>query len=332
MSEEDPSLLQIATKSNDETVTFDQFKEKAWQISQPHLSEWKSRIDAVFHDRSGQVGGHLRDLSVLYGCPAPSEVKVSLQYYPEDGSQKGEPIDNFVDSGRLPRDFADVIYWISNPSILPSDTPQVVEDHYRQTTFRAVAQTLHETQHACFQSGNEVYSKLVKESENDPVVAEILAKLGSIRGDYIDVTAELITTYLEKYGYQTLLSDPKPNLENFDNPIDIIVDQEKSNQIIEQIIRQDIENDHSHGPYTRLRQAWETEIGSSPNGYQAVTEPKGEDKAEKPNNNFMGIKIYEIARSLETDLAAEYVSQSKQMDVDFVRKLYQLVESKLEKQ
>lgn len=48
MSEEDPSLSQIATKSKNETMTFDQCKEKAWFISQPHLIEWKNRIDVKY--------------------------------------------------------------------------------------------------------------------------------------------------------------------------------------------------------------------------------------------------------------------------------------------
>ena len=105
MSEVEEVPIEVVAKNMDidgseQKMTFGEVREQAWQKSQETLTQWQSRIKEKVVEQSAGINQYLKDLSTLYGEPAPENISVSLQYYPNEGSQKGEPINNFVESGR----------------------------------------------------------------------------------------------------------------------------------------------------------------------------------------------------------------------------------------
>lgn len=319
--------MDVAVKK-EKGMTFDEVKEKAWQESQETLNQWQGRIEDKVKEKSAGINQHLQDLSVLYGGPVPDNVVVSLQYYPREGSQKGEPINNFVESGRLDENTADVLYWVSNPSILPTDSPEDVEKIYEDTADRALERVLHEAQHRCFQKKG--FEQLVQSAEQNPEVTQVLDKLEGMRGEYIEVTNELVTTYLETFGKKKLGEVQKA--ETTATPLVIEVGKKKTGDVLEAVIKEDVEGWRDKrkgpGPYTDLRQGWENVLGGLPEGYQV--KPEETDVTQKDSDKaYMGTKIYENARELDTDLAERYVIEGKQMDEEFIVELYKMVDSKL---
>ena len=265
----------------------------------------------------------------MYGKPTPEKVVVSLQYYPREDSQKGEPINNFVESGRLEEGVADVLYWVSDPSIPPTSTPESVENIYEDITNAAVTRIMHETQHRSFQG--EGFQELIRTSEQHPYVKKVLGKLEGVRGNYIEVTNELITTYLEKFGRKRI-KQTRTGAKNAGTPITIEVDKVKSGDVLEAVIKEDIEGWRDRGkgpgPYTDLRQQWEKVIGGLPEGYQTREEDRDVTQ-EGSDRTYMGTRVYDIARELDTGLAERYVEQGREMDTEFVVELYKMVDQKL---
>jgi hypothetical protein len=319
--------MDLAAK-NEKGMTLDEVKDKAWQRSQETLNQWQDRLQEKVKEKSDGINQHIEDLTTLYGEPAPENVTVSLQFYPREGSQKGEPINNFVESGRLEADTADVLYWVSNPSILPSDTPEDVEAIYEDTTNGAVQRVLHEVQHSNFQKDR--FGKLVEASEQNPEVQAVLTKLEGVKGEYVEVTNELVTTYLESLGKKRLTESSR---EGEQTPLVVEVDEGKHGKVLEAVIREDIEGwrdkGKGPGPYTDLRQGWEKELGGLPEGYQ-TKEGDRDVTVKDADRSYMGVRVYEIARELDTSLAERYVEQGRQMDEEFVVELYKMVDSKLE--
>lgn len=301
-------------------MTFEDLKEKAWKISQDSLSKWKDRLESRVAEQTPAINQHLEDLSVLYGIDAPENVVVNLQYYPQEGAHKGEPINNFVETGRLEEDFADVIYWVPNPSSLPEDATDDV-----------LQKVMHETQHISF--GGKKFQDLVKTAEQNPKVIESLKKLEGVSGNYMEVTTELVVTYIENL-YNNKTTEPRQK-ETFEgiSPVTIEVDKEKHGQVLEAIIREDVEGwrdkGKGPGPYTNLRQRWENLLGGMPKGYETREDEANVTKHDS-DKSFKGTRIYEIAGELDTSLAERYVEEGKEIDEDFIVELYRMVDAKLE--
>ncbi|OGM20680.1 hypothetical protein A2771_02480 [Candidatus Woesebacteria bacterium RIFCSPHIGHO2_01_FULL_38_26b] len=309
-------------------ISFEEVKERAWEMSQETLKQWKNRLDSNVQEKAETINRHLTDLSVLYGESIPEEVVVSLQYYPREGSQKGEPINNFVESGRLPEETADILYWVSNPSILPTYSAEDVEKLYEDASDRAVVSLLHEIQHRNFQK--EDFRDLIKTSEQRPEVAQVLEKLQGVKGSHVEVTNELVTTYLETFGKERIEEEQEQVTDLDDkSPISIEVDKEKTGQVLEAVIREDVEEwrnrRKSPGPYTDLGQNWEKVLGGLPEGYGS--ENNESDVTQKDSDDsYKGTRIYEIARTLSTELAKRYVRERRKMDTDFMVELYKMVD------
>lgn len=322
-SSEDISQTRTVEAAKIKDMTFEDVNEKAWKISKEFLYKWKDRLEGRITEQTPAINQHLEDLSKLYGIEAPENVVVSLQYYPQEGSHKGEPINNFVETGRLEEDFADVIYWVPNPSSLPGDATEDV-----------LQKVMHETQHISF--GGKKFQKLVKTSEQNPEVAEVLKKLEGVSGSYMEVTTELVVTYLENlYGKRTTESSQKESPEGVSSVITIDVDKEKSGKVLEAVIREDVEGWRNKGkgpgPYTNLRQRWEKLLGGLPEGFETR---EGDTNVTDKNNDksFKGTRIYEIAGELDTALAKRYLDEGKEIDENFIVELYKMVDSKLEEE
>lgn len=183
-------------------MTFDQMKEKVWVISASPLYDRLIEINNKIKEKTPGINKRLRDLSVLYGEPIPQEINVCLNYYPESNSQKGEPINNFVESGMLPDDFTDILYWISKPIVKHTDTAAEIYKNREEYADSTVRLFLHEAQHRFFQK--DKYKQTIAEAETNPDVIRVMDKLGSLKGTYSEATNEIITCYLETYGKRTL--------------------------------------------------------------------------------------------------------------------------------
>jgi len=316
-SSEDISQTRTVEAAKIKDMTFDDLNDKAWKISQESLSKWKDRLESRVAEQTPAINQHLEDLSKLYGIKAPENVVVNLQYYPQEGSHKGEPINNFVETGRLEEDFADVIYWVPNPSSLPEEV-----------TDEVLQKIMHETQHISF--GGEKFQDLVKTAEQNPKVIESLKKLEGVSGNYMEVTTELVVTYIENmYDRKTTEDTHKETFEGI-IPVTIEIDKDKHGKVLEAIIREDVEGwrdkGKGPGPYTNLRQHWEKLLGGLPNGYETRENEANVTKKDS-DKSFKGTRIYEIAGELDTSLAERYVEEGKEIDEDFIVELYKMVDT-----
>lgn len=171
----------------------------------------------------------------------------------------------------MEQETADVLYWVSNPSILSNDSLDDVEKIYEDTAGRTIARILHEVQHSNFQKDG--FGKLVEASEQNPEVQSILIKLEGVKGEYVEVTNELVTTYLESLGKKRLAESSG---EREQTPLVVEVDEGKHGKVLEAVIKEDIEGwrdkGKGPGPYTDLRQGWE----KSWEDFQRVIRPKRE--------------------------------------------------------
>ena len=99
---------------------------------------------------------------------------------------------------------------------------------------------LHEIQHRNFQK--EDFRDLIKTSEQRPEVAQVLEKLQGVKGSHVEVTNELVTTYLETFGKERIEEEQEQVTDLDDkSPISIEVDKEKTGQVLEAVIREDVE-------------------------------------------------------------------------------------------
>lgn len=300
-------------------------KKKVWKISKLPLFEWKKRIVKVIKNNSSAINDHIKVLSILYKEPIPTNILVSLHYYPLPGRHKGEPINNFKEIGKLDRKFADILYWVSSPSILATDSKSDIEKIYREYTENIVLSILHEVQHASFQ--REKFEKLIKKAEKDKIVKRILMKLENKRETYIEATNETITTYINSYAEKEYHKIESKN-GNINTPLKIEVDEEKVKKIFGLTIKEDIERWDKKGPYTELRQAWEKALGGLPQKY-ARTKNEVLTISEKSDISFSGKQIYEIAQQLDTKLSERYVKANRQIDTKFIVELYKKVDEHL---
>lgn len=310
--------------------TFEQLGERAWEVAKPQLDKWRERLEQMLERKGAAVQKHLHDLSVLYGVDSPDNIAVGLQFYPQPGSHRGEPINNWEKSGRLSTNTADVLYWVSEPSIPAKASAAEIDRFRKNDTLSVLSGILHETQHQSFQG--ELYQEIIRQAEANPGVQDIIGRLSAMRGSYIEITNELITTYLEQCGRESIENSPD-NDQPAATPLKIQVDREKSARVLEAVIQEDVAGWQAQGkgsgPYTDLRQQWASVLGSLPEGYGAIQNKPiiSESSSEMA---FTGRAIYDIARKLSSSLAHEYVSAGKQMDVEFVKRLYSLVESEMQ--
>lgn len=319
MEESDTQTMDIVT-SKEKSMTFEDVKTEAWNMSQEALTQWKVRLDRRVAEKIPGISQHLNDLSSLYGNASPERIIVSLQYYPQEGTHKGEPINNFVESGRLEEDFADVIYWLPDPSSIPESA-----------TDEVVSKVLHETQHISF--GGKKFQELVKKSEQNPEVAEVLKKLGEFSGSYMEVTTELVVTYLENlFTRRTPENQQDGNIAETKPLITFEVDKDKFGKVLEEVIKEDVEGwrdkGKGPGPYTNLRQGWEDMLGGLPPGYETR---KNEVNVTRKDSvkSYKGTRIYELAGELDISLAERYLKDGKEIDEAFVAELYQMINRRI---
>lgn len=309
-----------------ETMTFETLRSEVGRISEPHLNQWQPRLEQKIKEESPLINRYLRNLSALYGQPAPDHIRIALQWYPTLGTQKGEPINNLADTGKLPESIADILEWISDPCVHPTDSEEKVANIYEEYSAQAVRYLLHETQHRYFQSSK--YKTLIAQAENLPEVIQIMKKMGNLKGDdYVEATNEAITCYLETY-YQHLSPSGLNNGPDEPTPLVIFHDPRTSGLVAEAVIKEDVEKFHKRGPYTHLRQSWEHALGSLPIGYETA---RGEiDLTQhESDHTFTGVKLYELVRTLDTDLVEGYLINHRAIDVNFIVRLYQKIEEKI---
>ena len=302
------------------SMTFDDVKTEAWNMSQEALTQWKMRLERRVAEKMPDITQHLKDLSTLYGIDVPESVVVSLQYYPQDGTHKGEPINNWVENGRLEEDFADVIYWLPDPNSIPEEATDDV-----------LKKVLHETQHISF--GGEKFQELVRKSEQNPEVAEVLKKLKRVSGSYVEVTTELVVTYLENLFTKRTHESPRDESTVEVQPlITFEVDKGKFGRVLEAVIKEDVESlrdrGRGPGPSTKLRQSWENILGGLPSGYETRKEETNVTK-KVTDESYKGARIYELAGELDTSLAERYLEEGKEIDEAFIIELYKMADVRL---
>ncbi len=321
---------------SEKTMTFEQVAEKSWEIAGERLETWKCDLEVLLAENAPALVLALSHYSVLYAQEVPEIILVSLNYYPGEGRQKGEPVRNFWSKGRerLPKDFPDLVFWMSDPHRLPTDTSESYAQEQHENYARVPPFLLHETQHQIFQG--DVYEQILALSKEQPSVQRTLEKLEKVRGTYANVANELITTYLEVLGKELLQEDmPTTDTDTKLSPFQIKTDKKMHGEVLEAVIKADVEDWRDRGrhpgPYTDLRQGWSHELGGLPSGYEVladevdVTLPRGLD-------SHGGQNIYQISRSLDTSLARRYVIEGKPIDVAFVTELYAMVEERLDQE
>jgi DNA-binding FrmR family transcriptional regulator len=319
------------TIDNSKNNTFEQVCERAWKIAEPQLEKWQTRLEGLLEQKGSVIQNHLQDLSVLYGKDTPRDVVVGLQYYPKPGSNRGEPMKNWAESDRLSEDTADVLYWVSEPSIPANASEADIDRFTKEDTTEVLSGILHEMQHQSFQG--EKYQELIRQAEVNPQVQEIMKQLQTVSGSYVEITNELITTYLEQCGRERI-GNSTDNEQPTPTSLKIQVDQKKSASVLKAIIKEDVEGWRDQGkgpgPLTDLRQQWEKILGSLPEGYNITPQEK---VVAEPGNDmtFAGRAIYDTARKISSSLAKEYIAKGKPMDTEFVTRLYSLVEAEIQK-
>jgi len=319
----------------EKTMTFEQVTEESWEIAGASLETWKYDLEILLEEKASALTLALSQYSALYAGDIPDSVVVSLNYYPGLGRQKGEPVRNFwrAEGDLLPKDFPSILLWFSEPYQLPSDDPVRIK---RENYQRVLPLILHELQHQFFQDAR--YRQLISLSEEKPDVQRVLNQLEGSRGTYIEVTNELITTYLESLGREILQYNGFPHRDNkfssqlgtvaMISPFRLETSKRMHGKVMEAVIRADVEDwrdkGRHPGPYTELRQRWSALLGGLPKGYEVtsteidVTKPSGSEV-------YTGNNIYQVGRSLDTSLVRRYILEGRPIDVDFVRELYAMV-------
>lgn len=300
-------------------MTFEQVKEKSWEVSKVPLEFWKPAIENCLENHSKGFNKAFYDISKLYNKEKPESIKVSLQYYPTKEQQKGEPITNFVEKGRLKENFADILYWVAE---VEDD-----KDYIDCYAFTVVVSIIHEAQHRFFQ--DKEFSVFLKEIEQDTRAKKVMGKLKKISGNYIEITFEAITCYLESYARDILESYGEGNEKT---NVVLEIDQEKIGIVTELVIKSDIEEWKNKGvypgPYTQLRKLWEIKLGGLPTGFESTDDDKP-NIGLKGRRQYMGTSIYEIARGLDLNLVKNYVEEGKKIDKEFVLKMLEMMEKKI---
>ena len=317
--------------------TFEDVKREAWEVSHETLGKWKEILEEHLEGHAATITGYLKSLSVLYGVPAPKSVRVCLNYYPGTGSLKGEPIRNFGKGGTINREsVGDIILWVSDPQILPTDSHETMDSSYFDTAERAISTIEHEVQHNNFQ--NSEYEELLQKAMRHPEIGDSIERVKKYT-TYQDPTNELITAYLECLGTRSS-SKKRPHENDSDTRIPIIVglDERKAGMVLEMLIREDVEGwkarGINHGPYSNLRYGWAQILGSLPEGYNLTPEEIRDIEVRENQPKGKGQKktdVYEIGRSLNPDLAERYLREGKRIDVGFLVELFNMVDEELDR-
>jgi hypothetical protein len=292
-----------------------------WDKTKDSLEDWKRIIEGVWGENQTGIGRFVEDLNNFYGSRGPDRVRVLLNYYPIRGGQKGEPISNFKRNKRLPQTFTDILYWIGEPDYLPEENEADREETKLDFAKLAVLSILHEVEHNFFQGKR--YYQLMAVAEADMTIKEIVKRLLGPENIFMQASNELVTTYLESYG-KWLLEDA--SLEEKGKKgltVEMEVNEAKAKKVWQVVLSEDRDRWQGNGPYTKLIKGWERWHAGSKEKTDSGNKIM-ETKREIPN-------IYKLARSLDLDLAKEYALAGRQLDIEFVRGIYRMVEKTLGK-
>jgi hypothetical protein len=343
--------LSEGTQGKEHEITFEELKEQAWELSEPTLLSWKERLEDFTEKHVGVIEQNIGELAALYGknrADIPSTIVTGLHYYPMIDMDQGQiakqnttmdkqdPANHFAGADRIHGDIGHVLYWVSETS----ETDQTPQDRIDRRTADLVAKVLHESQHAFLH--DEDFRDLVVHSENDPRIVPIQQRLASTQDDFIaadvEATAELITTYLDSYSAKQFRdARPEDQLGDKDTPIDFTVDKENCGNVLEAIIKTDVDYWKQDGPYSFIRKGWEQKIGTLPDGFQSVAEDEAHGQAEENRKQEQSeiprtTSVYEIGKRLDMGLIKEYLETGKKIDIDFIARLYSMVDMELTKE
>jgi len=308
------------SEKGSEYMTFEELKEKAWQEAEPALLDWKNKLGNFQERKAPQIDQAITNIASLYGKPVPEkDIIVNLNYFPEKDRESGEPaVQDDKDKSFDPKT-GNVVYFVSERTMLPTDTEQDIADMPVGT----VSRIIHETEHALFQDDD--FKQLIEISEQVPEINKTLDKIISSQEHYTEFTNELITTYLDSYAHSLL---QKQTEIKSDSPkhLKFVVDKENFGEVLEKVVKSDVEVWRQNGPRTDLRVAWEKRLGNLPKGYES--KPKDSSIPSVKEKNKIP-SVYEIGSSLDLALVKRYVSEGRKMDVEFVTELYKMVNEKI---
>jgi hypothetical protein len=300
------------------TMTWEAIGEIAWEVGGKSIQKWEAKFNEVSQNHNEDIRRSLERLAILYGRREPQEITVDLYHNPIPNNANGGPTNNIASfAARFPaiETMGDVMYRM----------PLYEEEHADQMATANVTQVLHEVQHEHFQSP-EFVAYVDEILANNPQIQqsiEILERNGlSIRA-YANEPLELLTTYLENL--TVLASEGGPETSHEKTPVlKFRADKQRQTEFmrIEATLTKEGE-----GP-TKFVDAWR-EIVAEKAGI-SVEAPKVRPLEDGDGEtNQATINVYQLGHRLPAALAHEYAQQGRQIDEDFIVRLFALAENEL---
>jgi hypothetical protein len=288
---------------------------------------WVEALEKENASNTQAVSFIIDRLEKFFGEVIGDTVKVLVLTSASSEDVQGGTILNYIESGSPYYKGIDKSLWDIEMCF-----PLLDRDGKGENTLHSVKSVLssmiHESIHLRLQK--EGFFKLIEEVEKDTKVQGILKILKDNSGSYMNVTMELVTQYVTSYIENIFNRDIQYKGER--KLFEYILDYEMFEEVIGANILSFVKYEKLEGPMSRLFNNWVSLVGYIPEEIEKdYTYLQNIQKKKGGHKDWRGSKvnIYKIAYELDLSLIEEYMNKGKEIDREFIERLYDILKSYL---
>ncbi len=284
---------------------------------------WIKSLEKEYSDNPQTVSFLINKLERFFGEEMGDSIRVLVLTSASPADVQGGTISNYIESDSPFYKNIDKSVWGIDMCfpLLEYDSREKSPLHPVRSVFSSM---VHESMHLRLQKRK--FFNLIKEVEKEKDIQDIMKVLKENSGSYMNITMELITQYATSYIERGL--DFNISYTRVRKPFDYILDYELFNDVISNNILSFVKHEKLDGPMSRLFNNWVNLVGYIPeeiaDEYYDLKDREG-NKLKNKDWRENKINIYKMAYQLDLSLMNEYMERGKEIDKEFVLKLYKLI-------